>query len=567
MTIKSRPSYYHTIWLFIVGLIIGLFIVGFATLIALSTTGQSLTLENMIGIHFNTPLLWVIDASALFLVVILAILGSREDQLDRVRRMGGIAQKRAADLLRINAQMSRKDQEHQELEAIISRGKKEWEATFDSVEDMILITDEDGIINRCNRATTSTFQKDFLQIIGKQADDLFFGESTEEKDRLPYQKMEMRFPTLDGWFEVSSNRLVSEGTQLGRIFIISNVTERKKASLDLQRQKQFYEALVMNNPIAIVTLDMNQRVVASNPAFEELFGYDQSEMLGQELDNLISPTELIEETQSLTESVREGDVVYKITQRLHKDGSLLDVELFGIPVVLWGKQVGIFGLYHDVSELVRTKMDVMAVPADTEQIVGAELEEDLGLMELEEWALVDEAVAIETESELLEEGSLEEAPLEEALEALPVEEEVPLSEEPKKRPVSVETIEGVGPKYAQQLAEVGIVSTDDLLEVAGDRKGRQDLVDNTGISGKLILKWVNRADLMRVPGVGEEYSDLLEAAGVDTVKELRNRNPEHLYQALLAINEQKNLVRRAPHQSEVEAWIQAAEEIDPLLTY
>ncbi|MCK4975724.1 MAG: DUF4332 domain-containing protein, partial [Anaerolineales bacterium] len=85
--------------------------------------------------------------------------------------------------------------------------------------------------------------------------------------------------------------------------------------------------------------------------------------------------------------------------------------------------------------------------------------------------------------------------------------------------------------------------------------------------GKLILKWVNRADLMRVPGVGEEYSDLLEAAGVDTIKELRNRNPEHLYQALLEVNEQKSLVRRAPHQSEVEAWVQAAEDIDPLLTY
>jgi hypothetical protein len=72
---------------------------------------------------------------------------------------------------------------------------------------------------------------------------------------------------------------------------------------------------------------------------------------------------------------------------------------------------------------------------------------------------------------------------------------------------------------------------------------------------------------MRVPGVGEEYSELLEAAGVDTVKELRNRNPENLYQAMLAVNEEKKLVRRTPHLSEVEAWVQEAKALEPVMKY
>lgn len=524
----------NTVGLAIIGLIFGLLIVVFATLVALFTTGTPITLENIVSIQLTTPLLWIIDTFPIFLVVILGMLGSREDRLQRVLREGRIAHKRATDLQQLNVELAEQAQEHQELEAIISHGKKEWEATFDSVEDMILITDEEGIINRCNRITTRTFQKDFLQIIGKRVDDLFFGDSASERERLPVDKMEMRFPTLAGWYEVSSSSLVYDGTRQGRIYIVRNVTDRKQASLDMQRQKQYYETLVRNSPIAIVTLSLDHRLVACNPAFEELFGFRQSEILGQDLDNLISPTDLVEETQSLTERVKGGEVVHKITRRLSKDGSTIDVELFGIPVVLWGKQIGIFGLYHDVTDLVRAQEEVMA----------AEITDEWLLEELQEEVLGEEVVEAETD-----------------------EQAIPVEEAPKAPSIKIETIEGVGPTYAKKLAEAEIVTTNDLLDAAASRKGRQDLADKTDISGKLILKWVNRADLMRVPGVGEEYSDLLEAAGVDTIKELRNRNPEHLYQALLEVNEQKSLVRRAPHQSEVEAWVQAAEDIDPLLTY
>ena len=106
-----------------------------------------------------------------------------------------------------------------------------------------------------------------------------------------------------------------------------------------------------------------------------------------------------------------------------------------------------------------------------------------------------------------------------------------------------------------------------MLELGKTRKGREELVEKLGISSKLVLKWVNMADLMRVKGIGEEYSELLERAGVDTVRELRNRRPDNLHAALIAVNEEHKLVRRPPHISEVESWVQSAKELEPLVTY
>ena len=133
--------------------------------------------------------------------------------------------------------------------------------------------------------------------------------------------------------------------------------------------------------------------------------------------------------------------------------------------------------------------------------------------------------------------------------------------------MNIEKVEGIGPKYGQKLMEQGIRSTGALLKAAANRKGREDLAAKSGISEKLILEWVNRADLMRVKGVGEEFSDLLEAAGVDTVRELRNRRADNLHKALVETNAAKKLVRRVPSLVEVEHWIEHAKSLAPMVTY
>jgi predicted flap endonuclease-1-like 5' DNA nuclease len=128
-------------------------------------------------------------------------------------------------------------------------------------------------------------------------------------------------------------------------------------------------------------------------------------------------------------------------------------------------------------------------------------------------------------------------------------------------------IEGIGGVYDQKLAEFGIRTTEALLSAGSSPKGREELAEKTGISGKLILEWVNRADLFRVKGIGEEYSDLLEASGVDTVPELAQRKPENLYAKLGETNVAKKLVRRLPSQNQVADWVKQAKELPRAITY
>ncbi len=524
--IKS-PNY--TLWFVIIGFLFGLVAVIIATWIALTMADLPLTFENVVQVQVTNPLLWFFDILPFALAIILGVLGSRERTLYEIRQQytyaaqryqarfqrfkeeqdrwdqerkewETVAHHREAEIEEIQASMAESEQEFQQTESIISRGKRQWEATFDAVPDLIVITDDTDRVVRCNLATSQSLKTDFSGIIGKPLAELFLGEEAES-ETFPDRGAEITFPVLDGWWEVASRPLQVEEGQMGKIYLLRNVSDRVQAANDLQRQKQYYETLVKNIPVAFVTLKLDNTIVDCNPAFESLFGYQLEDIQGEPLDTLIAPSDQVEETQALTQAAAQGEMVREIAQRKRMDGSLVDVEVFGIPVILWGKQIGVLGLYHDLSGLVS--------------------------MEVEE----PEPVVVEM------------------------------------RPVNVTNIEGIGPVYAGKLAEVNIHTTGDLLESAGSRKGRQELVESTGISSNLILAWVNRADLMRLPGVGEEFSDLLEAAGVDTVKELRRRNPENLHNKILEVNESKKLVRRSPSLSEVTGWIEAAKSIEPLVTY
>jgi predicted flap endonuclease-1-like 5' DNA nuclease len=140
-------------------------------------------------------------------------------------------------------------------------------------------------------------------------------------------------------------------------------------------------------------------------------------------------------------------------------------------------------------------------------------------------------------------------------------------EESAKFKEALDFIEGIGPVFAAKLKDIGVNNVLDLLRSGATRKGRADLAEKSGIAGKQILEWVNHADLYRVKGVGSEFADLLEAAGVDTVPELAQRNPAKLLEKMLATNEEKRLVRRSPHPSEVEDWVSQAKSLPRIIQY
>jgi predicted flap endonuclease-1-like 5' DNA nuclease len=132
---------------------------------------------------------------------------------------------------------------------------------------------------------------------------------------------------------------------------------------------------------------------------------------------------------------------------------------------------------------------------------------------------------------------------------------------------ALDIIEGIGEVYQEKLIAAGVNSIEALLEQGGTKKGRVSLAENTGVSEKLILKWANHADLMRIKGIGGEYSELLEAAGVDTVPELAQRRPDNLFAKMTEINEEKKLVRKLPTEKQVGDWVEQAKQLPRMMTY
>jgi predicted flap endonuclease-1-like 5' DNA nuclease len=137
----------------------------------------------------------------------------------------------------------------------------------------------------------------------------------------------------------------------------------------------------------------------------------------------------------------------------------------------------------------------------------------------------------------------------------------------KERSLPVIEIEGIGKKYSEKLHAVGIYYTAELLKEGATPNGRKGLAGKTGISHELILEWVNLSDLFRIKGIGEEYSDLLEEVGVDTVVELSHRNAENLHAKILEVNELKKLVRRPPTLANIEGWIKEAKSLPRVIEY
>jgi predicted flap endonuclease-1-like 5' DNA nuclease len=131
----------------------------------------------------------------------------------------------------------------------------------------------------------------------------------------------------------------------------------------------------------------------------------------------------------------------------------------------------------------------------------------------------------------------------------------------------LESVEGIGPAYAGELRKGGVGSIDSLLKKGATKQGREEIAAVTGLPEIRILGWVNRADLYRIKGIGGQYSDLLEQAGVDTVTELAQRNPKNLHQTLLETNERCHLVRKLPTEIQVKNWVKYAKSLKRVVEY
>ena len=174
-----------------------------------------------------------------------------------------------------------------DLAKILERGKREWEGIFDAVQNALLVTDEQGIIIRCNRAAIQWLNNRFDQVIQHPITSLDLGELDGRAIHLPDVRGETHIPAKGGWYDVSCFTIALEEDKQGFIYIVQDINQRKQDEAIIQRQKAYLETLVNLSPVAIVTVDHEKHIQTTNPYFETLFGYSREEVIGRGIDPLV----------------------------------------------------------------------------------------------------------------------------------------------------------------------------------------------------------------------------------------------------------------------------------------
>lgn len=306
------------------------------------------------------PLHGVINITAVILAFFGYLVGRKGDQYENLtNNLEQALARNTSELIARNAELQNEIAERRRIEGVISRAKKAWESTFDAVSDLIVIVSDMGEILRCNLAVIRALNTTFNEVIGKRFNEVFF-KSSDADFTQSIEGHDLQFPGLDGWYDVSSFPVRLEENQDSKIYVFHNVTEQKKAKAEIERQKLFFETLVENSPVAIVILNVEGRIIRCNPAFERLFGYSKEEALGCDIDALVAKGEFFEQAVQYSQQVDQGNSIHAFCQRTRKDGNLVDVEVFGVPVIIDGEMQGRLGIYHDITELVSARKEAEA---------------------------------------------------------------------------------------------------------------------------------------------------------------------------------------------------------------
>ncbi len=465
----------------LIGIGLGILYPILSLIVEVNTTGLPMTISSMISVHNAHKLMWFVDTAPLFLGLAFGLAGFRHAQLEKLTAQSeGKVEERTLELSLANERLQQDVHVLQQLEAVIERGKKEWEAIFDAVSDLIFVVDANGLIARSNRSASKRLDLSYTQLTGRSLADLLFPE--DENHQLKTGELEIK--KLGGYFDAFSQtinidrgiqrtiyvlhdttqrklaenslsdernllRLLidnlpdrvyvkdaqgrktisntidwkasggktmqevlgktdfdtyppematkfwaddkavldtgipifsreepgmdvagkpalvlttkiplqdSKGQTLGLVGIGRDITEIKRAEAALVREKQFLEALNLNSPVAIAVLDDADNIVSCNPAFEKLYGYSNAEIIGKNLDSLITSPENIKEASSYTK-LAKSEPVHGVGNRHRKDGRTVIVEIFGAPVIVGGEKVATLAIYHDITDLDKARKE------------------------------------------------------------------------------------------------------------------------------------------------------------------------------------------------------------------
>ncbi len=280
------------------------------------------------------------------------LIGRRQDQLESVN----------SQLIVTNDQLEQREKDMQvenaerlRLEKVLERGKREWEGIFDAVKDAIIVTDSEGYVIRCNRSATLELGISFDQLVKARIDQVKLGRAGNVFAKPVEYPREFYIPERDRWYDLSQYTLYLADDQAGKIYILRDTTQNKEFDRIIRQQKDYLEALIKNSPVAIITLKQDHTIKSCNPAFESMFGYSPGEVIGRNLDTLLSDDRIHAEAIALTATVIGGEPVKSIVQRKRKDNSLVDVEILGVPLNLDNNSTDSLWLYHDITELMQAR--------------------------------------------------------------------------------------------------------------------------------------------------------------------------------------------------------------------
>lgn len=248
------------------------------------------------------------------------------------------------------------DTERQRLEKTLERGKREWEAIFDAVEDAILVTDGEGKVIRSNFSATQKLVTNFNALIGAYASNVVIGEHNGRLVRLSDASGEAAYLQRPGWFEITRYPLNLEDEGLSQITILHDVSERRRVENLIREQNEFLETLILNSPVAILTTGFDQAIQSINPAFETMFDISSQEAIGSQIDRILVSEAQRPEAEALLNRVRNGERARQIATRTRKDGTLIDVEIAVVPLMVEGWLSGALWIYHDITELIQARI-------------------------------------------------------------------------------------------------------------------------------------------------------------------------------------------------------------------
>ncbi len=354
--------WYYTISGFLLGMII---LLG-AVVIEFIAHRYPWTLESFVNMQRSNRTLWLIELLPFLLVAVFRVIGVREEQLAIAssNRFEETIEQRTSELKDAIMSMVGEETERKRIDAELQQQRDFATRIMSAMGQGLAVTDEDGRFTFANPA--------FAQLVGGTPDELkgrSFSELISSNAR-PHAHQDNKwlvgkastYETIlhnqekgDVEVLVTGVPLMRENLVSGIIIVLTDLTERKVVERQMRIQKQYFETLFQNNPVAILTLDTSRSVMACNPAFERLFGFEKEQLLGFPNEDFIVPEEDRNQSAELLDRAATGTGVHEIVRRRRKDGQVLEVELFVVPVLVIGDQLGLLVLYHDITDLVQAR--------------------------------------------------------------------------------------------------------------------------------------------------------------------------------------------------------------------